>query len=206
MNVIIFGATGSSGRHLVTQALDKGYRVSAFSRSGNITDHSGVLRVIKGDVLNPDDVTSAVESHDIVFCTLGDGRAGGVRAEGTRNIINAMKRTGVRRLVCQTTLGCGESRNNLNFFWKHIMFGWLLKKAFLDHELQEGYIMESDLDWTIIRPGALTDGPLTRQFRHGFDSKANGLKLKISLADTAWFMLNQLESDQYIKKAAGLSY
>jgi putative NADH-flavin reductase len=206
MKVIIFGATGSSGRHLVAQALENGYRVSAFSRSGNNEDRSDALRVIKGDVLNPDDVASAVEGHDIVFCALGDGRAGGVRAEGTRNIINAMKSTGVRRLVCQTTLGCGESRNNLNFFWKHIMFGWFLKKAFLDHELQEKYIMESDVDWTIVRPGALTDGPLTRQFRHGFDSKANGLKLKISLADTAWFMLNQLESDQYIQKAAGLSY
>lgn len=117
-----------------------------------------------------------------------------------------MEKTGVQRFICQTTLGCGDSWANLNFFWKRIMFGWFLKKAFLDHELQEKYILESQTDWTIVRPGAFTDGPKTGNYRHGFASGAQGLKLKISRADVADFMLKQLGNEQYLRKTPGLSY
>lgn len=208
MRLIIFGATGSVGKQIVLQALSLDYQVTAFARSSERLKDivHGNLTILKGDVLHAASVEKAVEGHDAVLCALGDGRKGRIRAEGTRNIVCAMEKTGVKRLICQTTLGAGDSWVNLNFFWKHIMFGWFLKQAFLDHELQEKYIKGSSVDWTIVRPGAFTDGDVTGNFRHGFSSQDNSLKLKISRADVAMFMLQQLTTDLYLKKTPGLSY
>jgi len=147
-----------------------------------------------------------MSGHNAVICVLGAGRKGRVRAEGTRTILAAMEATGVHRLICQTTLGAGESRGNLNFFWKHIMFGWLLKEAIKDHQLQETYVQNSNVDWTLVRPGAFTNGNPTGRYQHGFDSRYRSLRLKISCADLAAFMLAQLESEQYRRKATGISY
>ena len=117
-----------------------------------------------------------------------------------------MERRGIRRLMCLSTLGAGDSRALLNFFWKRIMFGLLLREAYADHEAQEALIIQSGLDWTIVRPGAFTDGPATGVFRHGFPSTEKNLKLKISRADVANFMLRQLTGDTYLRQSPGLSY
>lgn len=204
--IIFFGATGSVGRHLVSQATEKGHEVTAFSRSGNAFTSNANMNLITGDVFNLSDVSGAIAGHDAVLCALGDDRVGKVRATGTRNIIEAMKTNGVSRIICQTTLGCGESWNNLNFFWKNIMFGWFLKRAFLDHEEQEKYIFDSNLEWTIIRPGAFTNGPLTKNFKCNFAMNQKDLKLKISRADLAWFMLEQISGNKFLKKTVSISY
>jgi putative NADH-flavin reductase len=117
-----------------------------------------------------------------------------------------MQSNGVKRLICQSTLGTGESNENLNFFWKNIMFGWFLKKIFLDHELQEKYVRDSNLDWTIVKPGAFTNGELTGNYIHGFGPKQKSLRLKISRADVADFLLKQIENTSYFYKSPGLSY
>ena len=141
-----------------------------------------------------------------MLCALGAGRQGTVRAEGTRNILDAMEKTGVKRLICQTTLGAGDSKGNLNFFWKYIMFGLLLKEAMKDHELQEQYIKRSPVDWTIVRPAAFTDGEATGRYQHGFPAASQTITLKISRADVAAFMLKQLKTTDYVRKTPGLSY
>jgi len=207
MKVIIFGATGTVGVEIVKQALEKGHVVTAFVRDPEKMtklQHAN-LTVFKGDVLNLSEVENAVQNHDVVVCALGDGNVGKVRALGTRNIIDAMKKKGIKRLICQSTLGLGESYGNLNFFWKHIMFGILLKKAFQDHQLQEQHILNSHLDYTIVRPSALTDGTMTKGFKIGFDGDYKKLNLKISRADVADFMLNQLQTSGYIKNAVSIS-
>jgi putative NADH-flavin reductase len=86
------------------------------------------------------------------------------------------------------------------------MFGWFLKEAFKDHELQEQYVKESNLDWTLVRPGAFTDGKATGNYRHGFSPDDRSTRLKISRADIAMFILMQLNSNEYLRKAPGLSY
>ena len=140
-----------------------------------------------------------------MLIALGSGRKGTVRSGGTKHVVDAMERRGVRRLVCQTTLGAGDSRAVLNFFWKRIMFGLLLREAYADHEAQEAFVKQSKLDWTIVRPGAFTDGPATGAYKHGFPSTEKNLKLKISRADVANFMLRQLTNDTYLRHAPGLS-
>jgi len=207
MKIIIFGATGTVGQELVKQAIAQGHQVTAFVRNPEKMQHAvnTNLMLYKGDVLNAKQVEDALKNQDTVLCVLGDGRTGTIRAAGTKTIIEAMENTGIKRLICQTTLGMGESYANLNFVWKHIMFGMLLKKAFADHKLQEYYILNSDLDYSIVRPSAFTDGEITNQFKIGFDGNLKGLNLKISRADVANFMLQQVLAKEYLKKAVSIS-
>lgn len=207
MNVLIIGSTGTIGRELVKQALASGHAVTAFVRDPaklQIADQK--LTVARGDVMDQASIEQVMPGKDAVLCALGAGAKGGVRAAGTLNIIEVMQKCGVRRLACLSSLGVGESRANLNFLWKHIMFGLLLRRAFADHVAQERHVKESGLDWTLVRPGAYTDGERTGDYRHGFPPTATDLKLKISRADVADFMLNQLTDDHYIHMTPGISY
>ncbi len=207
MRLIIFGSTGSVGRLLVEQALQDNHLVTAFVRDpAKLSVSHSNLSIIQGDVLDYLSVEKAIKNQEVVLCTIGAGSKGNVRAEGTRNIIRAMENNGVRRLICQSTLGAGDSKGNLNFFWKHVMFGMLLKQAYKDHELQENYVIQSKLDWTIVRPAAFTDGNRTGNYRHGFGPHEKDLTLKISRADVADFILNQIRQNAYLRKTPGQSY
>lgn len=209
MKIIIFGATGTIGQHLVQQALDRNFKVTAFGRNAEKLSHlkHENLTFYQGDVLNRESVKKALPGHDVVLCTLGAGKKGGVRAPGTENIIEGMKELGMRRFICQTTLGCGESVKNLNFIWKYIMFGWLLKDAYKDHENQEQLVKDSPLDWTIIRPAAFTDGPLTGKYKFGFSENERDISLKISRSDIADFTLRNINtSEGNLRKALAISY
>lgn len=207
MKIIVFGASGTIGQHIIKQALDDGHQVTAFARDiSKISVTHEKLSKVAGDVKNPVSVDSAIPGHDVVLVVLGAGRKGGVRATGTRNVIQAMKAHDMKRLICQSSLGVGDSRINLNFFWKYIMFGLLLRPAYADHELQEQYVRESELDWTIVRPGAFTDGERTGEYRHGIFAVEDRPALKISRADVAEFLLKQLADLRYLHQAPGLSY
>ncbi|NKY27322.1 NAD(P)-dependent oxidoreductase [Nocardia gamkensis] len=206
MKIAVFGATGTVGRLVVEQALREGHEVTAFTRSAaSVTQRHDRLRVVEGDVLDTNSVQRAVQGQDAVLISLGNGRKGVVRAGGTAAIIDAMNRTGVKRLICQTTLGVGDSRGNLNFLWKYVMFGLLLRPAYADHVRQEEYVLASDLDWTIVRPSAFTDGPATGSYRRGFPAGERGLSLKIARADIADFMIEQLTDTTYLRQAPGIS-
>jgi putative NADH-flavin reductase len=209
MKLVIFGATGSIGRQLVQQALEQGHDATAFVRNPTKfgIQHAN-LTIVQGDVLNSAEMELAVKGQEAVLCTLGSGqkRSGTVRSEGTKQIIQAMEKTGVHRLICQTTLGVGDSQGNLDFFWKYIMFGLLLRPVLADHALQETYVQQSHLDWTIVRPGAFMAGDRTGNYRHGFPGTDKTLKLKISRADVADFMLKQLTDNSYLHQTPGLSY
>ncbi|WP_063130397.1 NAD(P)-dependent oxidoreductase [Nocardia fusca] len=207
MRIAVFGATGTVGRHIVEQALARGYEVTALTRdAGRITRTHERLHIVEGDVLDPGAVERAVQGQDAVLVALGNGRKGVVRAEGTRTVIEAMNRTGVKRLICQSTLGAGDSRPNLNFLWKYIMFGLLLRPAYADHQQQESYVRASDLEWTIVRPSAFTDGPRTGTYRRGFGADETGLGLKIARADIAEFLLDQITDRTYVHRAPGISH
>ena len=210
MKVIVFGSTGTIGKHLIKQSLEDGYQVTAFCRDIeklNQVKHPNLI-IVKGDIFNVKDVNNAIKEQDVVIITLGSGksRKSIVRSQGTKNIISAMKINSVSRLICQSTLGTGKSNDNLNFFWKHIMFGWFLKQVFLDHELQEKYVRDSNLNWTIVKPAAFTDGERTGNYLHGFSTNDKSIKLKISRADVADFILKQITNQSYLLKTPGLSY
>ncbi|ASZ12962.1 SDR family oxidoreductase [Chitinophaga pendula] len=212
MNTIIFGASGGTGRHLVTQALAQGHQVTAFVRNPATFDiRHPQLQVAQGDVLDFNSVATAVKGHDAVICALGRpaNKTGQLRSAGTLNIIRAMQQDGIRRLICQTSLGYGDSKATLKrtpFIFRHIIVPYLLKKGFADHALQEQHIRESKLDWTIVRPGNLTDTPFTGHYRHGFAANDPKVTVKVARADVADFMLKQLTSDHYLHQTPGISY
>ena len=209
MRLLVFGSTGGTGRELLIQALDQDHSVTAYARDpAKIEDiqHSR-LTVVRGDVLDAATVGSAVAGHEGILVTIGAGSIRTtLREEGTRHIVEAMQSTGVKRLICQSSLGVGDSRPNLPFFTKYIIVGIFLRHAFADHELQEAVVRRSSLDWTIVRPPHLKDGPRTGVYRHGFSRTDKRIKSWISRADVADFMLKQLLDDTYLHQAPGVSY
>lgn len=208
MKVVVFGSTGTVGKIAVEKLLEEGHEVTAFARSPHKLALSGSrLKLQIGDALSPRDVNKAVAGQDAVLIVLGSGmaRKSVIRSQGTLNVINAMQAHGVSRLICQSTLGVGETWSNLNFFWKRIMFGALLRPVFRDHELQEQLVRASGLDWTIVRPGAFDDKVAKGKFHENFGPNFRDLTLKIARSDVASFLTRQISDMRYLGKAVSIS-
>ena len=209
MKLVIFGSTGSVGSQVVEQAIEQGHTITAFVRNPDkLNVQHPNLNIFTGDVMNPAAVERAVIGHEAAICILGSGKklSGNVRSQGTKNVIQALEKAGIKRFICQSTLGAGDSWDNLDFYWKYIMFGFILRKVFADHQIQEEYVRQSDLDWTIIRPAAFVKGNRTGKYRHGFPASDRTSTLTISRPDVADFILKQLSDTTYLGKAASLSY
>ncbi|SNY92626.1 Putative NADH-flavin reductase [Cohaesibacter sp. ES.047] len=208
MKVIIFGATGKVGRQLTAQALSEGHDVTAFVRkqSGDLGEDPK-LRHHLGDVLNPADVAAAIKDHDAVFVALGKPlrNKDRLRTRGTANIIAAMQQHGPRRLVCLSGYGAGESYAKLPRFYRWVIMPLVLNHVYADHEEQEKLVRASGLDWTLVRPSNLFDGPRTDSYRIDFDKVEKGMKFKISFKDVAHFMLGQLITRSHLKAATAIS-
>lgn len=127
-------------------------------------------------------------------------------SQGTNNIVRAMEHTGVRRFICESSLGIGDSKGQLGPLYNFLIIPLLLRHVFADKETQEKIIKASSLQWTIVRPAALTNGPLTGKYRSDFGPKDNSIRRKISRADVAAFMLGELNSEENLRKTPGISY
>jgi len=209
MKVIVFGATGSVGRLAVERLLADGHEVTAFARRPEaLAITNPRLNRLTGNAMKLEEVCDAVAGQDAVVVTLGSGtsRTSVVRSKGTEYIVKAMQHHGVDRLICQSTLGTGDSWSNLNFFWKRIMFGLLLRPIFLDHERQEQLVRESGLAWTIVRPSAFTDGPAVGNYKVDIPTSERRLKLKISRADVAGFLTSCLRDTTFMHQSVGISH
>lgn len=208
MEIIVFGATGTVGKLAVEALLEDGHRVTAFARRPDALSltHTSLERVA-GDALNPTQVADGIRGKDAVVVALGSGmaRKSIIRSQGTLNVIKGMQAHNVRRLICQSTLGAHESWDNLNFFWKRIMFGALLRPVFLDHELQENLVQASGLDWTIVRPSGFTDAPATGGYKENFPPSERNLNFKISRKDVAAFLARQISDTRYLRHAVAIS-
>lgn len=206
--LLIVGATGGTGRQLVTQALALGHRVTALARDpGKLAIVHDRLRIAAGDVLDPPSLRSAMSGCDAVLCALGHKqflRPTRILSDGTRNILDAMKAEGVRRFVCETSLGVGDSFGRMGLYYTLFVIPFILPFYYRDKYRQERVIRDSDLDWTIVRPVVLTDGPRRGRYRHGDDVGSWILTRRISRADVADFMLKQLGDDTGIRRAVGL--
>ena len=210
MNLLIIGATGGTGRELVKQALAREYNVTAFARNpAKVKIKHKNLNIAEGNVLDYASAERAMKGQDAVLSALGHKRwliKTNILSEGTRNIITAMEKHGVKRFLCETSLGVGSSRGKLGLQYTLLLIPLLLYFYFKDKETQERYIMESSLDWTIVRPGKLTNGRKRGVYRHGLDVGNRILTVRISRADVADFMLNQLTDNTYLHSTPGVCY
>lgn len=210
MNILIIGATGGTGQELVTQALAQGHSVTAFARNpAKVTLTHERLVVVKGDVLDYGTVERAAKGKDAVVSALGHKRwfvPSKILSEGTRNIIRAMEQHGVRRFVCETSLGVGDSVGKLGLYYTLFVIPFIVFFYFRDKGRQERVIRKSNPDWIIVRPGQLTNGRQRGTYRHGDNIGSFITTVRISRTDVADFMLKQLSNDIYLRKSPGVAY
>jgi putative NADH-flavin reductase len=209
MNIIVFGATGPSGRLIVEQALEQGHDVTAVARNPDaVKIQNEKLTVVKGDILDPSAVENAISGKDAVLSALGVRKLGKntILSDGTKNIITAMEKHGVKRLVCMTSLGVGDSKDQPAWVFRAIIRPLLLRNVFIDKEEQERLVKASHLDWIIVRPAGLTNGPRTGVYRDWIGEPSSPITSRISRADVADFMLKQLTDDTYLRRTPGQSY
>ena len=211
VKVVIFGASGATGLHLVDLALDLGHTVTAFVReSRRLTKQHAALRVAVGDAMAAPDVDAAMAGQEAVLCALGnmpDRKADRDRQQpevpvcsaGTANIIAAMEKHGVRRIVAETATSVGSSRRTGRFGIASI--GRIaLRDVMNDKEIQERHLMDSRLDWTIVRPVRLSDAPAVGRIESGDDLDWAPWS-KVTRADVAAFMLAALTDKAALRRA-----
>lgn len=203
MHIALFGATGGVGRHVVTQALEAGHTLTVGIRpSSTFAVQHPRLRVVVGNVLDQDWVAALVAGQDAILSTLGPTQRGPVSlcTDAVAHMLAAMKEHSVRRIVVVSAYGAADShhRNLYNLAL------WLaVKEKMIDKERMEALLRQSDVDWTVVRPPALTNGPLTHLYRAGTDLRMR-LTSKISYADLADFMLQEIASPQYVRQAPAI--
>jgi putative NADH-flavin reductase len=207
VRVVVFGATGRTGRPLVRRALGAGHEVVAFARTPSALDdlvaalddgHRERLTVVEGDVLDADAVATAVGGADAVTNVLGhaDGSPDDVLERGGRHVLDAMCDRGVDRYVVLTGAGVRTDRDPGQSIGSRVMGGLLgLVAADLlaDSEAHVDDVRASGLDWTVLRAPRLTDGEATGSYELGYLDL--GLGATLSRADAAAAMLDVLEAE-----------
>jgi putative NADH-flavin reductase len=209
MRLYIIGGSGKTGRELIKQALDQGHSVTTLVRNPKrfkITNPN--LSVIKGNVLDLKSFDQSMKGQDAVLSALGHKRyiiKTAILSEGTKNIIEAMQRQKVKRFICITSLGINDSRFKLGLYYTLFVIPFILFFYFLDKSKQEKLIFKSDLDWTIIRPGQLTNGKKRLKYKHGLNVGNYIITRMISRADVADFMIKQLNDSTYLRMTPGIT-
>ncbi|MDX2289733.1 MAG: SDR family oxidoreductase [Hyphomicrobiaceae bacterium] len=206
MKLLIMGASRGIGLEAVKASLEAGHSVRAFARSAPAMplNHER-LDKIAGDALSRADVASAVAGVDAVIQVLGAsvGPATVVNgttlfSEATRVLVDAMQANGVRRLICVTGLGAGDSRDHLGPLYR-LAFTFTLRKIYDDKDIQEQIVRRSGLDWTIARPGLLRDGRATGLYR-ALDDPKDWKIGPVRRADVALFLVDEAEQGLFIGK------
>ncbi len=203
MKILILGATGGTGRLSVREALEKGHSVVALVRSKARASELPGVDIIEGDVCDEGTLMRALNGCDAVISSLGTGLSlfgeVSVLAIATRALVTAMTRTGVRRLVCISALGVGDSRGHGGFVFDRLFQPLLLSHAYKDKDRQETAIRASSLDWVILRPARLTNDPACGSVKAVTD--LSGVKGgKIARADVARFVVEQLTTDTWLRR------
>jgi len=221
MKVTIFAATGGIGRHVLEQAVAAGHDVTAVVRNPKKLS-GGAVRVVTADLAaaDPAALESAVQGADAVLSGLGPRSKSedGIASQGTRAIVAAMQATGVRRIVVvsaapiSTVPSPGRPTPPRHdpgdwFLMRHLLAPLTkaaLRQPYADLALMEDVLRDSGLDWTVVRPPRLTEGPLTGAYRTAYGQNLRR-GILVSRADVAQLMLGVLERPETIEQAIGIA-
>jgi uncharacterized protein YbjT (DUF2867 family) len=202
--VVVLGATGPTGRLIVSQALARHYRVRVLVRSPAKAEALAGAEVVAGDARDPRALREAVRGADAVISALGTPasplREVRLLSSASRELVAAMKAEGVARLVCITGMGAGDSAGHGGFLFDRLIFPLLLRKVYADKNRQEAIVRNSGLDWVLVRPSVLNDKPGRGGVRALADLSgfAGGT---VARADVAGFVLDQLRDDAWLRRA-----
>lgn len=159
--IVILGATGPTGRHIVAQAVARGYDVTVLVRSPEKAAELKGAKIVVGDARNEKVLRQAIKGRDAVVSALGTPaspfREVTLLSTATRALVNAMKAEQVSRLIAVTGLGAGDSKGHGGFLFDNLIYPLLLRKVYADKNRQEAIIHGSDVDWTIVRPSILNN-------------------------------------------------
>jgi putative NADH-flavin reductase len=198
MRVIVFGAAGRIGGHLVRQAVARGHEVTAFVRR---PARSGVREVV-GDVRDVRAVEGAIRGHDAVLSALGHSdrrRVDGLYSTAARHFVEAMPRAGVERVI-SVSAWVEDSLPRAGFLFERILLPLVFRHIWEDLTIAEGVYRASSLRWTCVRASRLTDAAQRGNYREGHDLRGYFFS-SISRADVAAFMLRVLEEDSYVRES-----
>ncbi|TRC77113.1 SDR family oxidoreductase [Mesorhizobium sp. WSM4307] len=204
MKILVLGATGATGRLIVAKAIAEGHNVVALVRSkAKAKDLTGA-ELVEGDARDTAALTRAIAGCDAVVSSLGTAmspfREVTLLSTATRALVGAMEQQNIRRLVCITGLGAGDSRGHGGFFFDRLFLPLMLRKVYEDKDRQEDAIRGSTLDWTIVRPMVLNDKPSRGRIKALTDlSGVHGGT--IARADVADFVVQQLTADTWLRKS-----
>jgi putative NADH-flavin reductase len=208
MNVLIFGATGGTGRCLVSQGLEQGRHMTALVRNpGALTSQNSDLTIVEGGLSDGPSIASALNGANEVMSVLGNKTGNAlfkpitVISQSLPAILSAMRESGVDRLLFVTSFGI-----NSEMFWpEKVLLRTLFGNLFADLPAQEKLIEESGLNWTIVRPARLTNGPKTGVYRCGEHIYIHPFT-SISRADVADFLWKEAVSPEHQRKVVTISY
>lgn len=212
MKVSIFGATGFSGQGILAEALKQGHKVTILVRdTSKVQIKHQNLTIVEGNVLNPQTVASVLHHQEAVIQCLGvsgkgDGKPTTFISDATKVIVDEMQKQQIKRLIAMSNVGAGNSIAFQPWFFTKIILPYFMKwlKVIIeDKNRMEPIIMNSNLDWTIVRCPNIVDKPAKGRCNATLDGK--GLKLSITLSDLSKFMVDQLKQTAFIKQAPSVS-
>jgi len=200
LKILLLGANGGVGRLIVKEAAARGHNVTAFVRNPAGPSPNGA-KVVAGNVLDSQSLSNALSGQDAVVYAIGVKSTGPTTlfSESTRLLLAAMEQQGVKRLVCITGVGAGETRGHGGFLYDRIIFPLFTKNRYADKERQEQLIQDSGTDWTIVRPAPFSEKMPHSDFR-AVTEVGNVVLRKVSRAEVASFVLDELESGRYLRQ------
>ncbi|MEU5677055.1 MULTISPECIES: NAD(P)-dependent oxidoreductase [Streptomyces] len=204
MKLLILGATGPTGRHLLDRALKAGDTVTALARTpGALDDVADRVTVVAGDATAQRDVATAALGQDAIISALGQGKSlnhRGLFDHASAAVIGAAHQQGVSRLVWMSSFGVGDTFDTANITQK-AMYRTMLKGVYANKKIADDRIRASGLDWTLVYPSALTNGPAKGTYRVGERVPMKGAA-RISRADVAAFMLQAAHGSEWSRREA----
>lgn len=212
MKIIIFGSTGFSGQAILEEAIKQGHEVTILVRdTSKIQNRYNNINIVEGNVLDPKAVASVLHHQEAVIQCLGvggkgDGRPTTFISDATNVIVNEMQKKNIKRLIAMSNVGAGNSVAFQPWFFNKIILPFFmnwLKVIIDDKNRMEPIIMNSNLDWTIVRCPNIVDKSAKGKYNATLDGK--GLKLTITLPDLSKFMVDQLKEMNFIKQAPCIS-
>jgi putative NADH-flavin reductase len=200
MNIAIIGASAGIGNKAVTQALEKGYQVTTLSRSVEGLPNHPWLTKITGSADSVNDLKKILPGTDAVLVTIGTKKKKGTTlfSDTAKAILEACKELNYSgKIIIVTGFGTGESHGFLSLFMR-LIIDLLLKDQYADKTLMEQLITSSSVKWEIVKPGILSNGPLTKSYKILPDLH-KGLKVgKISRDDVAHYLLSEVEDPKHL--------